>query len=130
MFRKSRQHPLKPGRPTPILDADLSAVVGGLYRQPTTINFPPLPSIPQRSLTVPLTTPSPLSVSTLSSGGTGQSPIHVISGSYNGPNVFASATLITPSVPSIPPMPSVNGTFTAPLQTLQVNAGFRFRLPR
>jgi hypothetical protein len=70
--------------------------VGGLFGQPQgapapPIIFPPLPSIPQTSYRVTMPpAPSPFRVSTFTSGGTGQSPQHVISASFDNGRAFAN----------------------------------------
>jgi hypothetical protein len=138
MFRKSKHRPLNPTQLARIADRDLGAVVGGMFGQPMgsrsagpvppPIKFPPLPPIPQQaSFRVAMPPPpSPFSVSTFSTGGTGQSPQHVISASFDNGRMFANGTVFTPAVPAIPPLPSITGNATPALQTHQVNAGFHF----
>jgi len=134
MFRKTKHRSQKSNRIGLITEADLSAVVGGMFGRPQVgpptppINFPPLPQLPQTSFRVPVApTPSPFSLTTHSSGGTGQGPVHVFGASFDNGRVFASGQVISPAAPAIPPMPLMNGAFTPVSQTHQFNAGFRFR---
>jgi hypothetical protein len=138
MFRKSKHRPLNPTQLARIADRDLGAVVGGMFGQPMgsrsagpvppPIKFPPLPPIPQQaSFRVAMPPPpSPFSVSTFTTGGTGQSPQHMVHASFDNGRVFANTTVFTPAVPAIPPLPSITGNATPALQTHQSNVGFRF----
>lgn len=137
MFRKSQTRSLKSSQLAPIADGDLRAVMGGMFPKPVMgppapaappIIFPPLPAIAPTSFRVPLpAAPSPFSVSTFSSGGTGQTPQHAIGASFNNGKVFANVQVMTPAVPAIPPMPTINGTSSPALQTHSVNAGIKFK---
>lgn len=134
MRRHSQPRSLSSSGLAPIPDHDLQGIVGGMFGQPTIgpktppITFPPYPPVPQRSFKVQMpSAPSPLRVSTYSQGGTGQTPQHMISASFDNGTVFANATVLTPAVPATPPMPSINGTFVGGSQTHQLNFGIKGR---
>jgi hypothetical protein len=119
-----------------ITDGDLRAVVGGAgrYGQPLTFQGIPLAPTPAPPIPPPAGIAPPLSplfkhfrFGTSTSGGTGQSPQHVVGGAFDNGRFFANAQVMTPAVPAIPPMPRIDGTFTPALQTHQFNAGFKFK---
>ncbi|GEM_PF-7116262 len=134
MVRISKHRSLKPCGAVRMTGADLGAVFGGMFGRasvgpPTpAIAFPPLPQLPQTSFSAPAApTPCPFSLTTHSSGGTGQETVHVIEAAFDDGLFFARGQVISPAVPAIPPMPLLNGAFTPALETHAFTAGLRFR---
>lgn len=116
-------------RLTRIPDIDLEKVVGGgAGPGAPQIIFPPYPPFPQRSIPAPMPAPrSPWSFEIGSRAGTNQTPQHKISLNFDNGKFFAGGTVYTPAVPTIPPVPSINGSMVGGSQTIEWGAGAKIQ---
>jgi len=113
-----------------IPDSDLETVVGGMNGPyPQQLTFPPLPSVPQRSFTLPMPSSSPFKISTAHSGGTNRTSNHSINAAYDGPKLSANIQAVHPAPPAMaPPLPGpLNGNMPPMPQGFTAQLGYKVR---